>query len=135
MTFVCVFTLEQVYSRLGGTGPEMYFSNTGSVTLSWGRILAWRDTFLAWGRTSSNLGGLTPKCSPVAQGLNGLRRLRPFQTFRRVSIRHILVASCCVAFCICSPLLISEEIRLIFGVQLYYSKMIESLSESNTDNK
>ena len=29
----------------------------------------------------------------------------------------------------------SEEIRLIFDVQLYYSKMIESLSESSTDDK
>ena len=28
-----------------------------------------------------------------------------------------------------------EEIRLIFNVQLYYSKMIESLSESSTDDK
>ena len=28
-----------------------------------------------------------------------------------------------------------EEIRLIFDVQLYYSKMIESLSESSTDDK
>ena len=28
-----------------------------------------------------------------------------------------------------------EEIRLILDVQLYYSKMIESLSESSTDNK
>ena len=29
----------------------------------------------------------------------------------------------------------TEEIRLIFDVQLYYSKMIESLSESSTDDK
>ena len=28
-----------------------------------------------------------------------------------------------------------EEIRLIFDVQLCYSKMIESLSESSTDDK
>ena len=30
---------------------------------------------------------------------------------------------------------IIEEIRLIFDVQLYYTKMIESLSESGTDDK
>ena len=32
-------------------------------------------------------------------------------------------------------LMASKEIRLIFDVQLYYLKMIESLSESNTDIK
>ena len=67
LAFTRVFRPEKrLYSRLGGGGhkqyfgrhrPEMHSSGTGPVTFFWGAILAWGDT-------SSNVGGTSPKWTP-----------------------------------------------------------------------
>ena len=68
--------LEDRSSILGGTGPEMDSSDTGTVTFFWGTFLAWRDIFLAlgsqaviWGARPQNATRWRRACYDVKEDL------------------------------------------------------------------
>ena len=55
---------------LGGQSLKMRFSGTQPASLFWCTIFAWGSAIIAWGGTSSDLGGYRPKMTPMAPGLH-----------------------------------------------------------------